>query len=278
MALKNVFCLELPNPPPVPRLEIPQFGPLEVAKQSILDFPDPSYFIMRMLDAAAVALAPLRRYLEMIEVVFALKQCMEAVKDALLPPSPKPIIDCLKDLLEKIQRILALFPPLSYIQTALDISDIAVQLVDEILAIFYFLDEKVTAYKALINAGIDLGDLELAQIGDCASSDTKAITLNMLGPVKLTLPLFRSILQPLTRFIPNEQLKKYVEDLADLSKAFDQAESTILAQEGPPVIERLMTPLAQLRNLSASTYNILAPVIGKPANMPLVPLPEFDNF
>ena len=60
-----VPCITLGDPPALPQLDIPQFGVLQAARQSLYDLPDFSVYIMSMQNAAAAALAPLRRFLEL---------------------------------------------------------------------------------------------------------------------------------------------------------------------------------------------------------------------
>jgi len=274
----NFYCLTIPDPPDVPSLEIPQFGALSVARQALMDFPDPSYFLMRMQDAAALALAPLRRYLEMIEVIFSLKQCMEAVKDALMPPSPGPLIECIKGLLKTIQRLLAFFPPLSYINTALDVCHIAITTIDEILDIFDLLDARLTQYKAAAAAALALGDIELASIQDCATGEARAITLNMMDTLNFTVPIMQVILTPLSRFIPDSALKDVLLNLDAIPGQFAKAKQDILNASGPPVLGPLLKPIGLLRNTAVLAYNFLAPIIGQAANKSQRELPTYDNF
>lgn len=271
-------CLELPAPPPLPRLDIPQFGLLESARQSLYDLPDLSNYIMRLQDAAAAALAPLRRFLELIEVVVSIEACFFAVIDALFPPSPGPIIDCLKDFAKALARLLQFIPPFAYIQVILDLCDYTILLVDEIVGLFQILDAKLSEYKAVLAGALELGDLELATITDCAGTEVKALTLNLMDALKYITPLITVIVTPIARLVPIPAIADQLKALADIPATLEAIQTDIENTEGPPVVSELTEAMFSLRNIAAVLYNLLAPVIGKAADRQTANPPTFVNI
>jgi hypothetical protein len=271
-------CLELPLPPPPPSIEIPQFGILETARESLHDLPDISKYIMSLQDVAAVALAPLRRFLELIEVIVAVMNCFNAIPDSLLPPSPGPIIDCIKALVEAFARLLAFIPPFSYLPTILDLADYAMLVIDEIVALFVLLDERITEYKSVLSNALELGDLELGAITDCASGETKVLTANLMEILKFITPLIKAIVQPISRLIPAPPIKKMLEQIADLPGTLTGIQDGIEATTGPPVLSPLLQAMYVLRNLMVVLYNVVAPIAGREANKQPEEVPTFNNF
>lgn len=272
-----VPCIELGDPPALPELEIPQFGILQAARQSLYDLPDFSVYIMSMQNAAAVALAPLRRFLEMVEIILAIKSCQQAVIDALLPPSPGPIIDCLKDLIKAIARIASFFPPLEYVKTALSLAKFAIQILDEVISLFELLDQRITQLKENIDLSLELGDLELGAINDCAGGMTP-IVVNSMDILKFVTPMLKIMLEPLARLIPIPALRKMVKDIANFPALLTNAQSAIESAQGPPVLGDLMEMIVQMRNIAVLMYNTLSPVVGRDPDMRPRTVPSFQNF
>jgi hypothetical protein len=272
-------CLELPPPPQLPRLEIPQFGLLEAARQSLYDLPDLSNYIMRLQDAAALALAPLRRFLELLEVLISIEACFFAIIDALFPPSPGPIIDCLKEFAKSLARLLAYIPPFPYVQVILDLCDYTILLVDEIVALFQLLDAKLSEYKVTLADALELGDLELAAITDCAGTETTALTLNLMDTLKFVTPLITVIVTPIARLIPIPAVSDQLIALSNIPATLDSIKGDLESTEGPPVVEDLVTAMFSLRNIAVTIYNLLAPVVGKPSDRQIAPqVPKFVNI
>ena len=271
-------CLELPTPPALPPLRIPNFGVLETARQSLYDLPDLSNYIMRLQDSAAAALAPLRRMLEIMEVMVAIKQCMSAIPDALLPPSPGPILDCLKALFKAFALLLQYIPPFNYIPTLIDLLDYVIIVVDEVVNLFTLLDNKITAQIATLTTAIDLGDLELAAMTDCASGESQVLILNSMDILQFTTPLISAMLSPISRLVPESILKEKLEQLATISTQLEDIEETIGQTPGVPVIGPMLDTLTLLRNLAIIVANTVAPIISGDASRQPRDFPTFVNF
>jgi hypothetical protein len=272
------LCLELPTPPPLPRLEIPQFGILEAARQSLHDLPDISVYLMSLQELAANALAPLRRFLELIELIAVIPACFSAVIDALFPPSPGPIIDCLKDFAKALARLIAFFPPISYIQTILDLCDYVILVVSEIISVFVLLDDRLTAYRKTLSEALELGDLELAAITDCASQEVGVLTLNLMDLLKFITPLIKVIVVPIARLIPEPNLRELLKSLANIPQLLTDAQALLEETEGPPVIQPLTDAMSALQAIAVGFYNVLAPIIGKAPDRRVSTVPDFVNF
>jgi hypothetical protein len=251
---------------------------LEKARQSLHDLPDLSQYILGLQDLAANALAPLRRFLEMIEVLSALVECFNALIDALLPPSPGPIITCVKALIEAFARLLLFIPPLSYIPTVLDLTVYTISVIDEVVGLFELLDQRLNEYKNVLTSALELGDLELAAITDCASGEARVLTVNLMEILKFITPLIQAIVTPIARLVPSPPLRTALKQVADIPTTLSAIQTGIEDTSGPPVLSPLLETMFILRNILVVMHNIVAPVIGDPANQVPKEVPTFDNF
>jgi len=271
-------CLNLPNPPELPGINLPQLGLLQAVRQSLYDLPDLSTYILQMQQTAVLGLAPLRTFLELIEVVLSIVDCFKAVIDSLLPPSPGPIINCLKKLIEAISRLAVLFPPFSYIKTIRDLCAYAIDALDQIIGVFQVLDKRLTEFKnGLINA-LKQNDRELAALLDCASSEIKPLVLNVFDLLKYIIPLIRVILEPIARLIPDPDIQKALDKLSKLEELLIKVQKKIADTEGPPVLDPLMEIIIDMRNIIVVLHNIMAILIGKLPSAVVRSAPRFANF
>jgi hypothetical protein len=259
------ICLLLSNPPVIPSLFVPPLGELQAARQSLYDLPDLSQNIMRLQDLAALAVAPLRRMLEMVEVILAIKNCLQAVLDSLLPPSPGPLLECFKGLIQAIARLASYFPPFTYVKTALSIMAFAIAVIDEVVALFVQLDIRITEYKEVATAAVSLGDLELATMADCATGETTPLIINAMDLLITITPLISLMLEPLVRLIPDPTLREEFKKLANLPETLTTIKEGIEQVGGVPGLETLLDVLWTARNVIVQMYKILAPVVGADA-------------
>lgn len=276
--MTTVPCLEMPNPPELPKLDIPQFGVLEAARQSLYDLPDLSTYLMSMQELASNALAPLRRFLELIEIILAIKSCQEAIIDALLPPSPGPIIECVKDLIKAIARLVSFFPPFEYVKTLLSLDLYIISVIDEVVGLFVFLDERITEAKQGIIQALELGDIDLGAIHDCSGEQAYKLIFNMMDILKYVTPLLSILLAPIARLVPIPELRDMIKSLADIPKTLTNIQSEIGDAQGPPALGSLLEAIVAIRNIASWMYNVLAPVVGRDGDLQPVRLPTLQNF
>lgn len=81
----------------------------------------------QLLGQANAALAPLQPVFTILEALLAVQQCFEAVKDALgPPPRPDKLIECLKELAEKMAAVAKLIPQVSVPVMIRDLIDVLI--------------------------------------------------------------------------------------------------------------------------------------------------------
>lgn len=128
-----------------------------------------------VLAYAQPALAPLVPMFRVMEVLVAVKNCIEGAVDlANVPPDPTKLLDCIPVLTEKLAQILAMLPQFS-------IPAMVVTLLDCILGELNRLRSYITGIIAQVQRALDviqraseLGDANLSLIGVCASDRTAA--------------------------------------------------------------------------------------------------------
>jgi len=272
-------CLRLPDPPVLPQITIPQLGVLRAARQSLYDLPDASYFLMRMQEAAQLALAPFRRFVDLFETILAVQDCFYAVIDAVTQLSPQPIVDAIGSLVKAIARLTTYIPPLCYLPTLLDIARYVISIIDEIISLLVYLDGKVSGYAELASYAAEMEDTDLAQIVVCASREVTVLINNSMDLLQVISMLLRIILEPIVRFMPGSPLKDKLEtvmhlpeQLADLSAALASGTTPVSAQLGD-----ILELLGGIRNMAVEIYNVAAPLVGRPSDMLVIDLPTLEN-
>ncbi len=119
MAFPDVNLIELCIPTKeMPDLRIPFPGGMALRPSTGIDSGDLLEMTRSLLGPAAAATAPFQPIFDMIKTIQAIIDCVQAIPDAFgPPPDPTGLINCIPNLLEQLQKLLALVPPLSVIPT-----------------------------------------------------------------------------------------------------------------------------------------------------------------
>lgn len=197
-----------------------------------------------VLAQAQSALAPLVPMFRVLEVLVAVKNCIEGTLDlAQVPPDPTKLLDCLPALTEKLAQILAMLPQFSIpamVVTLIDcITGELIRLRNYIAGIL----AQVQRALAVIQRASELGDANLSLIGVCASDraaaqlDDRLKALIVLGRLLGFIRLFLSL-------IPGGLDEK----VPDLSTILDSPIDDVLGPidagiEALTILRDLVTPL-----------------------------------
>lgn len=160
---------------------------------------DPAEVIKPLLAQVNTALAPLTPFLNVLDVLKALVDCVSAIPDSLgPPPDPTAISNCIPGLLEALEKLAELFPPLSLFKLVKSI----------LLAIIAFLvglRNKIAAFvdqleriAAAATAAAALGNVRLQAVVDCATGnlDVQLQNLNAsVAPLNRLIGLVNTILE-----------------------------------------------------------------------------------
>jgi len=293
-----VQCVSVSVPARPPQLTIPHFGIMQKGWDGLGKIPDPGDLLAKFQDPMALALAPVRRFLEIVEAFLAVKNCIFAIPDSIMRLSPSPIFDCLEGLVEVLAKLLGWIPPLSYIWLALDIFDYCILLIDEILLFFTRLDNKLTEYTEAMSLATLIGDLELIAIVDCGISEVRPSMVTALDMLKFIQMISDVLVEVFLRLIPTEEMQKAARDYAAAGAHISAAREAMatgqsVLPEYPGMVVEAITqnplvpvpPLGALlgvmnisRNAMVLLYNILAPMVGSSERRTSRELPTYNNF
>ena len=295
-----VQCINIDVPSPPPQLDIPQFGILEKGWDAMGKIPDPSELLAKFQDQMAIALAPVRRFLEIVECFLAVKNCITAIPDAITSLSPSPIFECIENLAETLARILSWMPPLSYVRLALDIFSYCIDLIDEILTFFSVLDRKISSYISAMDTAVAAGDVELISIVNCGLSGIRPNVVTVLDMLKFVEPINDVLMEMFLRLIPSDQMKQAVGQYKEAGEYMGSVRTSLATTTGqgalpaPPSVETitkvqnelvplpplgpLLSGMNMIRNAMVLLHNIMAPIVGEESTKQGRDMPEYDNF
>jgi hypothetical protein len=282
MAALTIQCV---NPPPyrAPKeITIPNLGVLEAAQAAISSIPDPADVAAQLMDKINLAMLPLRKYLQMVEGVVAIKQCIEAIPRAIIRVSPTPIYDCLKALVRALAPIIADIPPIPYIRAFLDIAEYMVDLIDSILELMQELDNRIDRLLDLRAFAQGIGDIDLINFSNCGLKDVTLSMQQILDLLRYIQPVVNILLAVILRLLPTPAAQKASDELIAAAAAFPEAQNALadvdITVTGLPPLSGMLEAMARTRNAMVAVHNAVAPIIGAPANLEDAPIPTFIHF
>jgi len=289
----TVTCRQLTFPTP-PSIDIPHFGILQKAQETLDGIPDPADLLCKFQDTIAVALAPVRRYLEMIEAFLTIKQCMSVIPDAITSLDPGVILDCMKNLAKAFARLLSWLPPFTYVRLAMDVTSYLLDLVDAILSLAARVDDKIDKWVNLDALAKQLGDLELVNFVNCGMEDLSTDLRLLLKLVKFIEPANDVLMEMFLRLLNSDGLRDAYEKYKEASEYYDKVDTAL--SEGASSLPALagfsssdtqdpVVPVPRMgalwenmnrsRNAAVVIYNTLAPFVGADADKEARSLPTF---
>lgn len=279
------ICKAMPLPPTPPSISIPAFGVLEKAHGALDQIPDIGDLIAGFQDTLAVALAPLRRFLEIIEAMMAFDTCMRSIPRAILTLNPNPIYECLKALGKIIVILASYIPPAAYILTIMDVASYCIDIITEIYGLLQRIDAEIAEFITALQLAQLLGDAQLEAYVRCGAEEIKSVSLNIFGLLAFIKPINDVLLDAIIQRIDNPYLREAVQQYKDMTTYFDSAKSAIAdgvelpELPGQSIVSKTwdpdvpvppLGPLLQAMYLVqtslAQIYNILAPFVGRESN------------
>lgn len=190
------FCVALPI---TGELCVPIVGGATLCAHTGLELGDPGDLTRGLLAQINGALTPLQPFFNTIDVIQAIVDCVQAIPDAIgPPPDPSAIAACIPGLVEKLNKLLQLLPPVSVpamIRAILDVVIFA------LIALRADLQRFILEQNAILAAGTraaELGNVELQLMVDCAQSNLDALLVNRnasLAPLNRLLGLLNLLLE-----------------------------------------------------------------------------------
>jgi len=284
-----------------PSIAVPNFGIMDKAWGALGKIPSTDELLIGFQDNLTLALAPVKRYLEMVEIVMGFYQCTKAVPQAIMDLDPGPIFDCFKILVKAIGLVLSWVPPMAYVRVALDLAAYIIDVVDEIIAFFVRLDAILTDYLSILDEATLLGDVELLTIMSCAGTRHKARLGPILDLFAFVQPTCNSLNDMFIRLLPMQdkvkQLKKLKERYEESSSFLGSFRTALDAggvlPEFPyflgerktqhpscpvPPMGDVLEAMNDIRNQMVMMHNLLAPLVGRDPDKAQRSLPGFQQF
>jgi hypothetical protein len=152
-----------------------------------------------LLAQANTALAPLQPFFNLLDVIKAIFDCIQAIPDALgPPPDPSGIIACVPNLAKAVEKLLKLIPPIPIFELAKDILHVIITALQGIRAKLLAMLRQLERIAAAALAATTLGSLQLQLVVDCAQGNIDAQMANMnagMAPLNRLIGLLNVLLQ-----------------------------------------------------------------------------------
>lgn len=191
------FCVPLPV---ASELCVPIVGGATLCAQTGFDLGDPGDISRSLLAQINSALTPLQPFFNTVDVIQAIIDCVQAIPDAIgPPPDPSAIVRCIPGLVEKLNKLLALLPPVSVPAMVKAVLDVVIQTLLAVRGDLAAFIEEQTAILSAATLAAELGNVELQTVCECAQSNLDILLVNknasiaplnrLLGVVNLLLEL-----------------------------------------------------------------------------------------
>lgn len=270
-------CIKQPEPPKEITLKLPLMGTIKHLNDSLAIIDTASERIAKFQTQLASLMAPVQQFIEIVQAINAIRMCIQAIPDAVITLSPKPILDCMKNLGKAIAVLISLIPPLAYIPTAVDLVDVVIQLLDAIIDLFENLDNKLGNLKKAADKATDLGDTDLSNAVACAQDEIGVVMMNAIDSVAIAQPVLVALLDQLSKLLPGTPLQVKLTEAKVQFQDLETARKDLIGSVSIPLIDPIIKPLVGVRNALAAVYNAVAPLIGKETKN-LIIEPTFNNF
>lgn len=213
-----LVCLPVP---PVVELCITLPGGTQICAMDLLNAADPFIILQTLFMSLNTALAPLTPIFNIIDVVEAIVQCLQAIPQCLAPPNPEPLIKCIPNLVQALAKLLAMLPPLSVPILVLETIKALIVAIEAFITRLEAIIRKNAQLLAAATASVKPGNVSLKAIVDCAT-----------GNIGIEIQNLNAALQPLNRLIGIVNLfaslvpglpQPLIPSLANLTAEADQA-------------------------------------------------------
>jgi len=185
----EVLCPRLKTAPGVICIVMP--GGVEYCVSAEPDLPDLVTMTKKFFEGVNSMLAPLKPFLDVLDVIFAFKDCIVAIPDSLgPPPNPQPMIDCLENLLSKVDNLTKYFPQVAIPVMAIMIMDALIGFLVEYKRTIERMIARLDAIIQSQTKARELGNVKMEAVADC-----------MEGNLNVELETLNAGFEPLQRVI-----------------------------------------------------------------------------
>lgn len=163
------------------------------------DIGDPVTIVESLLAQINSALAPLQPFFTILDFVKAVFDCIKAIPDCLgPPPSPEPILSCIKGLTEVVNKLLALIPPFPILRMVKGILLAIITGLQGLKGRLQAIIDHTNRVLAAATKAATTGNTGLLAIVDCAQGNIDAQIANLnaqLAPLNRLIGVVNVLLE-----------------------------------------------------------------------------------
>lgn len=146
-------------------------GGAEICVGADIGAPNAMATVKKLFDVLNSALAPLVPIFNILDVLFALKDCMTAIPKSIAQLNPGPVLDCLEELAKKLAQIAKMLPQVSIPVMLVMFLDAIIAFFAGYLAEFESLTRQLEAIVASRTRAQELGNVGLLALLECVETN-----------------------------------------------------------------------------------------------------------
>lgn len=192
----DIPCLAMPEIPGVDDICFPGGFCLSHIWNGIAQIPHAADIPLQFFSQIGPAMAPLKPIFDIIDFALAIFKCVEGTVDAITELDPTKIIECIPNLAEIIDKLLALIPQLSIPRMIIETLKAFALLLRGLASDFEYVQSQIQRIADLIDRAADLNDVSLAEILACSQRSLEdnvfstAEALEGIGRIILLMNIF----------------------------------------------------------------------------------------
>jgi hypothetical protein len=265
--------------PPIPEdfvLTLPGMGELRYLRDTIERMPRPSSMLLKFLNGAAPAMAPITNIIKLLDMIQAIVACVTAIPKSIMTINPGPIIKCFEKLFKALMALMQLMPPMPYIKMIVDIVRLIRMLIDDLLNIFGIIDGEISKIKATIDKAKLIDNPQLLEIGECARDNlTQEVggVMQIISAIGKVLGIVFTIMDTFAVLIPSlsEKISEWQEQI---NGAVNVGAGGV---SGFPPLRAISQALVAVRQILLFIEQFGSAILGLSFQMPEFPTLSFAN-
>jgi len=151
-----------------------------------------------MMSQVNTALAPLAPFFNIIDAIAAMLECIQGIPDAILQLDPSTLIQCIPNLVEAVQKLLSMIPPLSIPIMVSDILGVVIAFLEAVKGDLTEVSRYFTRVAEAIQSAQDTNNLLLLDmLNSCAVPIAEAFNQQIsdnMGPLNQLLQIVNVLL------------------------------------------------------------------------------------
>jgi len=196
----NLICAELPDWNISDDICFPGGACLSNIIQKIQTIPAPSETILGYLGQLGPAMSFLNPFFSQLETVLAIFRCIEAITDFATSLDPSGVLECVPELVEKINKLLDLIAQLAIPRMVIALIKVIADLLRFLANDLEYIQDKIQDILDAIDTASDMNDVKLGELLACAQTNmenqlmTTADALRSIGRIILLLNILLGLI------------------------------------------------------------------------------------